>query len=267
MYAFEYLKPTSLAEAKAMLADHPDGKLLSGGHTLLPAMKLRLAGPSALVDLRGVSGMDGIDRKGDVLVIGALARHHDVAESEVVKAAIPTLAAMVGTIGDPAVRHRGTIGGSVANNDPSADYAAASLALGATIVTDKRRIAADEYFTGLFSTALDEDEIVTAVEFPIPKRMGYQKFRNPASRYALCGVCVAETASGEIRVTVVGAGANGVFRVTDMEAALKESFTADALKDVEVAPDDMASDIHADQEYRAHLVGVMARRAVAAATA
>jgi carbon-monoxide dehydrogenase medium subunit len=217
------------------------------------------------VDLNGIEEMRGIRRDGDKLVIGALMRHEEVSKSEIVANAIPTLAEMVGTIGDPAVRHRGTIGGSVANNDPSADYAAATLALAATVVTDKRRIPADSYFTGLFSTALDEGEIVTALEFPIPKRMGYAKFRNPASRYALCGVCVAELASGEIRVTVVGAGANGVFRVGAFEHALKSDFSAETLRGLTVPPDDMASDIHADQEYRAHLVGVMARRAVAAA--
>jgi carbon-monoxide dehydrogenase medium subunit len=183
---------------------------------------------------------------------------------DVDKAASPTLAEAVGTIGDPAVRHRGTIGGSIANNDPSADYAAAALALGATIVTDRRSIPADAYFQGLFTTALEESEIVTRVEFPIPKRAGYAKFRNPASRYALCGVFVAETASGEIRVAVVGAGANGVFRATPIEEALAGNVSAEALKDVTISPDDMASDIHADQDYRAHLVVVMARRAVAA---
>lgn len=265
MYAFEYLKPKTVAEAKALFEAHPEGKFLSGGHTLLPAMKLRLASPSALIDLGAVEGMSGIERRGDAVVIGARMRHGEVAESDVLKAAIPALAEIVGTIGDPAVRHRGTIGGSIANNDPSADYAAAALALGATIVTDSRRIGADDYFTGLFSTALDEGEIVTAVEFPVPRRMGYQKFRNPASRYALCGVCVAETAAGEMRVAVVGAGANGVFRVTEMEEALAKEFSAKALEGIAVPEDDMASDIHADQEYRAHLVGVMARRAVAAA--
>jgi carbon-monoxide dehydrogenase medium subunit len=218
-----------------------------------------------LIDLSGVDGMRGIERKGDTVVIGAFMTHREVANSDVVKAAIPTLAEMVGTIGDPAVRHRGTIGGSIANNDPSADYAAAATALGATIVTDSRRVAADDFFTGLFSTALAEGEIVTAVEFPIPKRMGYQKFRNPASRYALCAVAVAETASGEMRVAVIGAGSEGVFRMTEMENALKASFSPDAIKSIKVPTDDMASDIHADQEYRAHLVGVMARRAVAAA--
>ncbi|MDB5512741.1 MAG: carbon monoxide dehydrogenase [Enterovirga sp.] len=265
MYAFDYLKPTSLKEAKAMLDENPDGKFLSGGHTLLPAMKLRLAGPSALIDLSGVDGMRGIAVKGDSLVIGASMKHREVATSAVVAGAIPTLAEMVGTIGDPAVRHRGTIGGSIANNDPSADYAAAAMALGATIVTDSRRIAADDFFAGLFSTSLEEGEIVTAVEFPLPKRMGYQKFRNPASRYALCGVAVAETKAGDVRVAVIGAGADGVFRVAEFETALKANFSADAIKDLKVPADGMASDIHADQEYRAHLVGVMARRAVAAA--
>ena len=264
MYAFEYMKPESVAEAASMLAANPEGKPLSGGHTLLPAMKLRLAGPPALVDLNGLDELRGIERTGDTLVIKALMKHREVADSDVVKAAIPVLAEIVGTIGDPAVRHRGTIGGSVANNDPSADYAAAILALGATVVTSSRRIAADDYFQGLFGTALEEGELVTAVEFPIPKRMGYQKFRNPASRYALCAVCVAETSSGEIRVTVIGAGANGVFRASAMETALKAEFSAKSLEGVHVDKDEMASDIHADQEYRAHLVNVMARRAVAA---
>ena len=265
MYAFNYHKPSSLAEAAGLIGANPDGKFLSGGHTLLPAMKLRLAGPSDLVDLTGIAEMRGIERAGDRLVIGALMTHREVAESPVVAAAIPTLAEMVGTIGDPAVRHRGTIGGSIANNDPSADYAAASLGLGATIVTDQRSIGADAYFRGLFTTALKENEIVTRVEFPVPRRAGYAKFRNPASRYALCGVFVAELASGEIRVTVVGAGADGVFRAEQLEAALTRDFSAEALKGASVRPDDMASDIHADQDYRAHLVGVMARRAVAAA--
>jgi carbon-monoxide dehydrogenase medium subunit len=265
MYAFEYLKPKSLSEAASMLAANPEGKPLSGGHTLIPAMKLRLTGPAALVDLNGVEELRGIRLDGDTLVIGALSRHGEVAESDVVKKAIPTLAEMVGTIGDPAVRHRGTIGGSIANNDPSADYAAASLALGATVVTDRRRIAADDYFKGLFTTALEEGELVTAVEFPLPKVMGYAKFRNPASRYALCGVCVAQNAAGETRVAVVGAGAEGVFRAKGLEEALKADFSARALDGKTVPESDMASDIHADQEYRAHLVVVMAKRAVAAA--
>jgi carbon-monoxide dehydrogenase medium subunit len=265
MYAFEYLKPASVQDAVAQLAAHPEGKFLSGGHTLIPAMKLRLAGPAALVDLNGLDELRGIRRESDTLVIGALSRHREVATSDVVRDAIPVLAEMVGTIGDPAVRHRGTIGGSIANNDPSADYAAAVMALAATVVTDRRRIEAEEYFQGLFTTALEEGEIVTAVEFPLPRRMGYAKFRNPASRYALCGVCVAETAGGEVRVAVIGAGANGVFRPAEFETALMSDFSAKALEGKTVDVSEMASDIHADQDYRAHLVGVMARRAVAAA--
>lgn len=265
MYAFEYLKPKSLAEAAAMLAGHPESKALSGGHTLIPAMKLRLTGPSALVDLNGLDELRGIRVEGDRLVIGALSRHHEVASSDIVRSAIPALAEMVGTIGDPAVRHRGTIGGSLANNDPSADYAAAAMALGATIVTDGRRIAADDYFQGLFATALEEGEIVTAVEFPIPEKMGYAKFRNPASRYALCAVCVARTAAGETRVSVIGAGADGVFRARELEEALAADFSVAALEGKTVPADEMASDIHAGQDYRAHLVIVMAKRAVAAA--
>lgn len=265
MYVFDYLKPKNLQEAVAMLAANPDGRALSGGHTLIPSMKLRLTGPSALVDLNGLDELRGIKVEGDKLVIGALSRHHEVATSKVVKKAIPVLAEIVGTIGDPAVRHRGTIGGSVANNDPSADYAAASLALGATIVTDKRRIAADDFFLGIFETALAEGELITAVEFPIPKKMGYQKFVNPASRYALCAVCVAQTAAGETRVSVIGAGASGVFRARELEAALAGDFSPGALDGKSVPADEMASDIHADQEYRAHLVLVMAKRAVAAA--
>lgn len=265
MYAFEYLKPKSLQEAVAMLAENPEGKALSGGHTLVPAMKLRLTGPSHIVDLNGIDELRGIELAGDKLVIGALSRHRDVAESEVVRKAIPTLAEMVGTIGDPAVRHRGTIGGSIANNDPSADYASAALALGATIVTNARRIAADDFFQGIFATALEEGELVTAVEFPIPKKMGYAKFRNPASRYALCGVCVAQNAAGETRVAVIGAGANGVFRASGLEEALAADFSAAALEGKTVPADEMASDIHADQEYRAHLVVVMAKRAVTGA--
>ncbi|HMO30859.1 xanthine dehydrogenase family protein subunit M [Enterovirga sp.] len=265
MYAFEYLKPKSLAEAAAMLAGRPESRALSGGHTLIPAMKLRLTGPSALVDLNGLDELRGIRVEGDRLLVGALSRHHQVANSEIVRQAIPTLAEMVGTIGDPAVRHRGTIGGSLANNDPSADYAAAAMALDATIVTNGRRIAADDYFQGLFSTALEEGEIITAVEFPIPRKMGYAKFRNPASRYALCAVCVAQTAAGETRVAVIGAGADGVFRARELEEALAADFSAAALEGKTVPSEDMASDIHADQDYRAHLVIVMAKRAVAAA--
>ena len=264
MYAFTYRQPKSLAEAAAMVAENEEAKFLSGGHTLLPTMKMRLAAPPVIVDLNRIPDLRGIERKEAAVSIGALMRHREVAESAEVKAAIPTLAEMAGTIGDPAVRHRGTIGGSVANNDPAADYPAACLALAATITTDRREIAADDYFLGLFTTALQEGEIVTRVSFPIPKRAGYAKFRNPASRYPLVGVFVAETAAG-MRVAVTGSGQNGVFRVTAMEEALAKDFSAAAIAGIAVPPEDLASDIHADQEFRAHLIGVMAKRAIEAA--
>jgi carbon-monoxide dehydrogenase medium subunit len=264
MYAFTYHRPTTLAEAAQLMRENEDAKFLAGGHTLLPAMKLRLAGPPVLIDLGRVEGMRGIARDAAGLSIGALMRHREVAESAEVKGAIPVLAELAGSIGDPAVRHRGTIGGSVANNDPAADYPAACLALRATIVTERREIAADDFLQGLFTTALEEDEIVTRVIFPVPDKAGYQKFRNPASRYPLVGVFVAR-AGGEVRVAVTGSGANGVFRLPEMEAALARSFSAEALDGIVVLPDDLASDIHADQQYRAHLIGVMARRAVQAA--
>ena len=263
MHGFEYSAPASVADAVAALA-REDAKLLAGGQTLLPTMKQRLAAPSVLVDLRKIEGMTGISREGDMIVIGAMTRHADVASSPVVHDAIKGLGALAGMIGDPAVRHRGTIGGSLANNDPAADYPAAALALGAVIVTDKREIAADDYFKGLFETALAEDEIITQVKFPIPEKSGYEKFRNPASRYAMVGVFVARTRSG-VRVAVTGAGSSGVFRQKEMESALGANFSGDAIKGVKIAAGDMISDLHGDAEYRAHLVGVMARRAVAAA--
>ena len=230
--------------------------------TLLPAMKLRLARPSDLIDLAKLAELKGVKREGSAVVIGAMTRHADVAASDVVKGAIPALAALAGGIGDPQVRNRGTIGGSVANADPAADYPAAVVALGATIKTNKREIGADSFFTGLFSTALGADEIITAVSFPIAEKAAYQKFRNPASRYAIVGVFIAKTAGG-VRVAVTGAGAS-VFRQKEMEAALAKSFTPEAIKDIKVAPDGLNGDIHASPEYRAHLVGVMARRAVEA---
>jgi carbon-monoxide dehydrogenase medium subunit len=210
MHAFDYAAPSSVADAVAALANE-DAKLLAGGQTLLPTMKQRLAAPAVLVDLRKIEGLSGVAREGDTLVIGAMARHAEVADSETVKQAIPALAGLAGWIGDPAVRHRGTLGGSLANNDPAADYPAAALALGATIVTNKREIAAEAYFKGMFETALDEDEIITKVKFPIPEKAAYQKFRNPASRYAMAGVFVAKTKAG-VRVAVTGAGAGGVYR-------------------------------------------------------
>jgi aerobic carbon-monoxide dehydrogenase medium subunit len=263
MYAFEYHRPQSLAGAAADLAK-PEAKALAGGMTLLPTMKQRLASPSALVDLKSVRELAGIAREGDNIVIGAMTRHAEVARNAVVQAAIPALASLAGGIGDPHVRNMGTIGGSLANNDPAADYPAAALALGATIVTNKRRIGAQEFFTGLFETALETGELVTQVSFPIPQKAAYMKFRNPASRYALVGVFVAKTAGGA-RVAVTGAGSSGVFRAEAFEAALDKNFSPSALEGVSVPASGLNSDIHADADYRAHLIGVMAKRAVEAA--
>src|SRR6201994_510070 len=228
MYAFEYRRPETLSAVVGDLAN-PDAKVLAGGMTLLPTMKQRLASPAALIDLKNVRELAGIAREGDNVVIGAMAKHADVADSSVVKTAIPALASLAGVIGDPAVRNKGTIGGSLANNDPAADYPAAALALGATIVTNKRRIAAQDFFTGLFETALEPGELITQVSFPIPQKAAYMKFPNPASRYALVGVFVAKTAGGA-RVAVTGAGSNGVFRAEAFEAALDKTFSPSALE-------------------------------------
>jgi carbon-monoxide dehydrogenase medium subunit len=266
MYAFTYHRPGTVRQAANLLGKQEEAKLLAGGHTLVPTMKLRLAGPKHLVDLGKVEGLTGIELKGRSLVIGAMTPHVDVATSAVVKENIPALADLAGRIGDPAVRHRGTIGGSVANNDPNADYPAGVLGLGATIITNKRRIAADEFFKGLFDTALEPDEIITKVQFPKPNKAAYQKFPNPASRFALVGVFVSKRGS-DIRVAVTGAGSGGVFRVTSFEEALKKRFGAKSLEGLTVPADGMASDIHGSAEYRAHLIGVLARRAVAAAVA
>jgi carbon-monoxide dehydrogenase medium subunit len=264
MYAFDYHRAQSVADAAKLLASKPDAKLLAGGHTLLPTMKLRLASPKALVDLGRVAELKGIERKGNALVIGAMVTHAEVAGSAVVKSAIPGLAALAGGIGDPHVRHRGTIGGSIANNDPAADYPAALMALGATVGTNKREIKAEAFFTGLFSTSLQDGEIITRVSFPVPTKFAYSKFPNPASRYALAGVAVAQ-AGGQARVAVTGAGSSGVFRHAAMEAALSKDWSAGALNGIATDAKQLVSDIHGDAAYRAHLVGVMARRAVAAA--
>ena len=261
MYDFTYHRPATFEEAAALLAAHPDAKLLAGGQTLLPTMKARLASPSDIVDLGGLLALSSVTREGDKLVIGALTRHGEVTTSDVARSAIPALAYLAGVVGDPAVRSRGTIGGSIANNDPAADYPAACLALGATITTNKRDIAADDFFKGLFETALEEGEIITKVSFPIPQKAGYEKFRNPASRFALVGVFVAKTAAG-VRVAVTGAGASGVFRAKDLEAALTKDFSAKALDGVSVSASGLIADLHADADYRAHLIGVMAKRAV-----
>jgi aerobic carbon-monoxide dehydrogenase medium subunit len=261
MYEFEYQKPASLDDVTRLLGDE-DAKLVAGGMTLIPTLKMRLAKPTQLVDLGAIPALKGISEDGDAVVIGAMTRHADVNRSDVVKRAIPALAAMAGMIGDPAVRNRGTIGGSIANNDPAADYPAAVVALNATVRSNKREIAADQFFTGMFETALQPGEIVTAVRFPKVAQANYQKFRNPASRYAIVGVFVAKTPAG-VRVAVTGAGPS-VFRQSEMEAALAKSFTPDAIKDIAIKDDGLNSDIHASAEYRAHLVNVMARRAVQA---
>jgi aerobic carbon-monoxide dehydrogenase medium subunit len=262
MYPFAYHKPATRDEALATARGHEDAKFLAGGMTLLPTMKQRLAAPPHLVDLNGLNDMRGIVVDAKTVVVGAMTRHVTVATSPDVAAAIPALAALAGMIGDPAVRNRGTIGGSVANNDPAADYPAACLALGATIQTDKRVFSAEDFFVGLFETALEEGEMIVKISFPIPAKAAYEKFRNPASRYAIVGVFVAQTANGA-RVVVTGAGSNGVFRAKHFEQALDKDFSAKALQDLTVDPAGLNTDIHADAEYRAHLIGVMARRAVA----
>jgi aerobic carbon-monoxide dehydrogenase medium subunit len=262
MYAFNYHRPQTVADAAKLLASNSDAKLLAGGHTLLPTMKLRLAGPKAIVDLSRIAELKGIDRKGNALVIGATTTHAEVANSAAVRSAIAGLCEVAAGIGDPHVRNRGTIGGSVANNDPAADYPAALLALNATIATNKREIKADNFFKGLFQTALEDGEIIVRIACPVPAKFAYAKFPNPASRYALVGVAVAQTGN-ETRVAVTGAGQSGVFRHKGMEGALGKSWGAQALAGVTTAAADMMSDIHGDAAYRAHLVGVMARRAVA----
>ena len=266
MYEFKYHRPATVRQAANLLTKNEDAKLVAGGHTLVPVMKQRLASPPHLVDLSHIEGLDTIELKGRNLVIGAMARHADVANSATVGEAIPALAHLAGLIGDPAVRHRGTIGGSIANNDPTADYPAACLALGATIVTNKRKLKAEEFFLGLFTTALEPDEIITKVSFPLAKKAAYVKFRNQASRYALVGVFVARRPS-DVRVAVTGAGGNGVFRVTAFEEALQKRFSPKVLEGIHVSPEGLNSDIHGSAEYRAHLIGVLARRVVEAANA
>jgi len=263
MQDFNYHRPGSVEDAAQALSGASDGTLMAGGMTLLPTLKQRLASPSDVVDLAGVSGLRGISEDGGNVVVGAMTTHAEVASNATVAAKIPALAALAETIGDPAVRNRGTIGGSVANADPAADYPAAIVGLGATVRTNKREIAADDFFTGLFETALGEGEIITAVSFPMPEKAGYAKFPNPASRYAIVGV-MASTGPAGTRVAVTGAGPS-VFRASDMESALGGGFSADALANASVSADGLNSDIHASADYRANLVAVMARRAVAAA--
>jgi len=263
MQGFTYHRPASVADAVALLRS-TGGTGIAGGMSLLPVMKHRLATPPALVDLSGVAALTGIAASGGTLSIGAMTRHVAVADSAVVAAAIPALASLAAGIGDPAVRNRGTIGGAIANADPAADYPAAILGLGATVVTDRREIAGDDFFTGLFTTALAPGELIVALRFPLPLAAAYAKFRSPASRYAVVGVFVARFADG-VRVAVTGA-APSVFRVADMEAALAARFAPSAIAGIAIPPDGLNGDIHAEPAFRAHLVGVMAARAVAAAS-
>jgi len=263
MYAVEYQQPKTVADAAALLAK-TGGKALAGGQSLVAAMKLRLAQPGTVVDLAGIPELTGVKTDGGALVIGAMTRHADVASSAEVKRTIPTLAAVAEGIGDRQVRNMGTLGGSIANNDPAADWPAALVGLNATVVTNKRKLSAGDFFKGMYETALAADEIVTAVSFPVPKKAAYAKFPNPASRFALVGVFVAQLADGSVRVAVTGA-APSVFRATGIETALAKSFTADAAKAVRVDAGGLNNDLHGSAEYRAHLVAVMASRAVAAA--
>jgi carbon-monoxide dehydrogenase medium subunit len=265
MYAFNYVRVDSVKAAVKALRDHPEAKLIAGGMTLLPTLKLRLAQPSDLIDLGGIAELKTIKRDAKTLEIGATVTHAEVAGSPDVRGAIAALSALAGHIGDAQVRNRGTIGGSISNSDPAADYPAAVVGLGAIVHTDRRSIAGDDFFKGMFETALEPAEIVTRISFPIPERAGYAKFPNPASRYAVVGVMVTKTKQG-VRVAVTGAGPS-VFRVPEMEAALGRSFTPAALDGITVSAADFNDDLHASAAYRAHLVGVMAKRATAAATA
>jgi len=265
MYSFNYHKAGSVGDAASRLAGNPDAKLLAGGQTLIASMKLRLTSPPDLVDLRDVAELRGIKADGNAVTLGAMTRHAEVAESKEVQRAIPALARLAAGIGDRMVRNMGTLGGSIANNDPAADYPAAVVGLNAGVNTNKRKIAADDFFTGMFETALQAGEIITSVAFPAAKRAAYVKFKNPASRYAIVGVFVADT-DGGVRVAVTGAGPS-VFRVAEMERALSSKFAPDALNGIKVSASGLNSDLHASAEYRAHLITVMAKRAVEQALA
>ena len=263
MYDFAYEKPNALAAAVSALGADLEAKALAGGQTFIPVLKQRLNKPSKLVDLSAL-GLSGITVGADAVTIGAMTTHATVARSAEVQKAFPALANLAANIGDWQIRHRGTIGGSLANNDPSACYPSAVLATGATIVTDRREIEADDYFQGMFTTALEQDEIIVRVIFPIPQKANYQKFKNPASRYAMVGVFVAKFASG-VRVAITGAGQGGVFRHDAFERALSANFSPEAIAGIETPADDLNSDIHASAEYRAHLIGVITKRGVLAA--
>ena len=260
MHAFEYHRPATSKDALGLAAKKQEGKYLAGGQSLVQAMKLRLTAPTDLIDLNAIGDLKALKAEAGSVTIGAMVRHAEVAASSAVQQAIPALAALAGMIGDRQVRHMGTMGGSLANSDPAADYPAAVLGLNATIITNKRKIEADKYFKGLFETALEPGELITAVTFPAPKRAGYMKFKNPASRFALVGVFVADFGNG-VRVGVTGAGPCA-FRQADMEKALTAKFASESLANIKVKPDGLNNDLHASPEYRAHLIGVMARRAV-----
>ena len=265
MYETTYHRPSSVDEAAALFAKGSEAKYLAGGHTLLPVMKQRLASPSDIIDLGRIKELVGIELTGDALTIKAATTYFDILQSADVKKAIPAIMHLVSVLGDPQVRYRGTLGGSIANNDPAADFPAAVLALGATVKTNKRSIAADDFFKGLFTTALADGEIITAVSFPIPAKAGYSKMRHPASRFALTGVFVAKTKSGDVRAAATGASQNGVMRVSAIETALKANWSAGALDSVKISADGLLTDIHGSSAYRANLIKVMAQRAVAAA--
>lgn len=258
MYAFAYERPTAMADALAKIA--AGGQALAGGQTLIASLKQRLAQPESLIDLAGVAELSGIRKEGDTLVIGAMTRHETVADSAEVQATIPALAALAGGIGDRQVRAMGTMGGSVANNDPAACYPSAVLALGATVQTNQRKITADDYFQGMYTTALEPGELITAIHFPVPQKAAYAKFRQPASRFALVGVFVAQTAAG-VRVAITGAG-NGVFRHAGLEAALSKSFTPEAVEGVVIDPNELNGDLHASAAFRAQLIKVQTQKAV-----
>jgi len=266
MKPFAYHQPNQIPDAAKLLTSIEDSKLVAGGMTLIPTLKQRLANPPALVDLSRLGHLKGITDDGATITIGAMTPHAVVADSAELKAKIPALAALAGGIGDPQVRRRGTIGGSISNNDPAADYPAGLVGLGATVVTDRRTIAAEDFFLGVFETALEAGEIVRQVRFPVPARAAYMKFPNPASRYAVAGVMVVRTADGQVRVAVTGAGP-GVFRVPEMEAALAGRFESVAIESIRVPSDGLNSDPHATPEYRSALITVMARRAVDACQA
>ncbi|MFO1074627.1 MAG: xanthine dehydrogenase family protein subunit M [Geminicoccaceae bacterium] len=262
MYEFAYHRPKSVDEAAALLAGNEDAKLLAGGQTYIPTLKQRLAQPTDVIDLGGIAELQGIKEEAGGITIGAMTRHADVAASELVQRVIPALAALAEGIGDPQVRHRGTLGGSISNNDPAADYPGAVLGLGATVRTSKREIAGDDFFTGMFETALEPDEIVTAVHFPKPEQAAYAKFPNPASRYAMAGAFVARTAGG-VRVAITGAGPTA-FRWSEAESALAGNLASAALDGLSVDPGELNGDIHGSADYRANLVQVMTKRAVEA---